>query len=209
MTSPPAGLPGWWASGKEGYLCPWAQAQVWALVRVSEKRGLDLSDWEIAEEVTKVGGGHPSKQAIAKLRACFAADSAWYPGKTSETAKRPGPKPLLTESKKLAIARSAKALKSAGEEPSESAVVEKCPRAAINPDTNEPFTDKYILQVFRSYCFDPGSEIPWDHQSPLQKTALPDFLKAERLVWARKSRLCRTPSLGMLNIASGWTRATQ
>jgi len=158
---------------------------VWALLKVSEKRGLDLSDNDIAEDVEKVGGGHPSKQAIAELRARIAADPQWYPGKKSEDAKKPGRKPLLTEAKKLAIARSAMALKAAGEEPSVPTVLDKCPRAAINPDTNEPFTKKYILQVFRSHCFDPGSDVPWDHQAPLQKTALPDYLKGERLGWGR------------------------
>ena len=93
-------------SGKEGCLSPWALAQVWALLKVSEKRGLDLSDNDIAEDVEKVGGGHPSKQAIAELRARIAADPQWYPGKKSEDAKKPARKPLLTEAKKLAIARS-------------------------------------------------------------------------------------------------------
>ena len=155
------------------------------MLRVSDQKGLELSDGDIAAGVTKVGGGHPTKQSIAQIRLAIAEDPLWYPGKIKDGAKKRGPKPKLTEAKKLRIARSAMALKRAGVEPSVAGVVEKCPEATKNPDTSEAFTDKYILQVFRSYCSDAGSDVPWDHQWPLQKTALPDFLKTFRAGWCR------------------------
>ena len=63
---PPAGSPEWWASGKVGALSPWAAAQVWALIKMSTAHGITMSDNDIASEVTKVGGGHPTKQAILR-----------------------------------------------------------------------------------------------------------------------------------------------
>ena len=62
--TPPAGLPGWWVSAPDGELSPWALAQAWALLRVSGKCGLDLSDGQIAEALPKAGGGPPTKQSI-------------------------------------------------------------------------------------------------------------------------------------------------
>ena len=143
-----------------------------------------MSDAEIAAEVTKVGGGHPSKQSIAQHRAAIVEDPLWYPGKVKEGAKKRGPKPQLTEAKKLRIARSAMALKDAGVEPSVAGAVEKGPEATKNPTTSEPFTDKYFLEVFRSHCQDEGADVPRDHQNPLQRTALPDFLITHRCSWA-------------------------
>ena len=64
-------------------MSPWAQSQVFALCKISDKKGIFWYDTEIALEVYKVGGGHPSKQAIRKLREKFEADPAWYPGKVS------------------------------------------------------------------------------------------------------------------------------
>ena len=52
-------------------MSPWAQAQVFALCKISEKKGVFLYDSDIAQEVFKVGGGHPSREAIRKLREKF------------------------------------------------------------------------------------------------------------------------------------------
>jgi hypothetical protein len=185
--------PEWWVSGKEGSLAPWAQAKAWALMTVSKTKRLDLSDGDIAEQVTKVGGGHPTKQAIAQLRANIEADPSWHPGKVSESAEKRGPKAKLTEHNKKAIARSAMALKASGVEPSVAGVVAKCPALTLNPATQEAFTDKYILEVFRSHCFDPGSTVCWDHDNPLSKTALPDFLPFFEFVADRYGRGIHPP----------------
>ena len=177
---PPPGAPVWWASAREGRLAPWAQAQVWAAVTFAERHGLTLSDGDIAGEIRKVGGGHPTKQAVAALREAFASDPAWHPGKGVGEAKTPGPRPRFTAAKKAQVAASAMVLKAAGMEPTAELVVARCPKAAENPDTGAPFTPKYVYQVFRSQCFDAGSGEPWDHANPLQKTALPEDVKEWR-----------------------------
>lgn len=61
---PSPGSPEWWVGGREGTLSPWTLAKVWALVKISDKKGLELSDSDIASEVEKVGGGQPSKNSI-------------------------------------------------------------------------------------------------------------------------------------------------
>ena len=71
--TPPAGLPDWWVSAPGEGLSPWALAQVWALLRVSEQFGLDMSDAKIAEHVTKADGEHPTKQCVQKIRVTIGA----------------------------------------------------------------------------------------------------------------------------------------
>ncbi len=68
-------------------------------------------------------------------------------------------------------------------EPSFSLVRERCPDATWNADTEAPFTDKYILEVLKERCTDEGSEVLWRQVYPLQKTALPNFLKKARRQW--------------------------
>ena len=149
----------WWIGGKTGSLPPVEQAKVWALDTLQQKFGVDLSNSEIAALVYKVpaeGGElqHPTKQAIVGLRQLFARDPAWYPGKTTEEARKRGPKPQFTSHKRRCVAQAAMSLKASGLEPSVSGVVQRCPEAAVNPRTQAPFTDKYILQVFRTHCHD-------------------------------------------------------
>ena len=69
-------------------------------------------------------------------------------------------------------------------EPSAALAKEHCPLAALNPQTGEAFTDKVILEVFKTRCYDEGSNIPWSREHPLQKTVLPDFLMELRAEWA-------------------------
>ena len=174
--------PDWWISGKVGHLAPWAQAVVQALVKVSDAFGLDLSDADIGSYVTKVGGGQPKKDAIRKWRGVFEDDPDWYPGKTAE-GNTPGPKRLRTVQKEQAMAKCAMSVKDSGAEPTAAIVKERCPVACLNPTTGEPFTDKYMLEVFRKRCYDEGCTQPWSQEFPLQKTALPDFLKEHRATW--------------------------
>ena len=157
----PAKLPAWWRSGKTGSLSPWSQAKVWALHVVSEDKNLNLTHDDIAGLVTKVGGGRPGQQAISKYRAMFDRDPEWCPGKENENAKKRGPKPMLTQHKKLCIAASAMALKDEGKEPNVPDIVARTPVASLNPRTGAPFTDKYILQVFRTLCYDKDPANPW------------------------------------------------
>ena len=71
---------------------------------------------DIAKMVTKVGGGHPSGEAIRKLREHFDEDPDWYPGKGVETGKRPGPKARFTSHKERCVAECAMAIARRGED---------------------------------------------------------------------------------------------
>ena len=49
-----------WTGGRTGNLSRKAQAQLWALAKVNDEYSLGIAQWEMAEKVTKVGGGNPS-----------------------------------------------------------------------------------------------------------------------------------------------------
>ena len=185
--------PDWWISGKQGSLAPRAQAQVWGLHVMAKNQDVKMSNDDIAAMVTKVGGGHPCQQAIAQWRKTFDDDPDWYPGKQSEEAQQRGPKRKFTVQKQMAIAKSAMALKAAGEEPTVDAVRARCPTASINPDTGNVFDDKLILEVFRTRCYDKDPNYPWKRQNTLQKSSLPaDQIKA-RYDWSKEmERLINT-----------------
>ena len=106
--------PAQWHSGTHGTLSPWSLAQVWALSKVSDDFGLELSHTDIATLVTKVGGGNPSQQCISGWRTVFATDPNWYPGKAMEGQKTPGRRAIITEKQKAQIAKSAMMIKAKG-----------------------------------------------------------------------------------------------
>jgi hypothetical protein len=87
---------------------------VWALVKVSAKRGLSLSDPDIAEEVQTVGGGTPTSNTIRLWREKFEADPQWFPGKQTVDAEKPGRKKVITKQQEATIAKSAMAQKAKG-----------------------------------------------------------------------------------------------
>ena len=175
--------PEWWVSGRHGNLSPWPQSLVFALCKVADKLGVVYTDPELAQMVYKVGGGHPSREAIRLLHTKFEGDVEWYPGKVCEDAKPPGRPKVITAVQAQAIATSAMAMKARGEEPTVEAVVAHCPRATLNPDTANPFTAKVILEVFMTRCYDGNPEQPWQHLSPNQKAALSPALKLARHQW--------------------------
>ena len=177
-------LGNFWTSGPKGQLSPWSKAVVYGLHRASIKLDLDLSHTDIAAEVEVVGGGNPTQGTIGKLRAKFDADPSWYPGKERHNAKKRGRKPEFTPSKRRAVARTAMAIKENGVEPTVAAVVARNSTACANDATGEPFTDKYILQVFRTLCYDKNPNVPWSHTEPLQKTALSPDLENLRFLWS-------------------------
>jgi len=86
LTMPPPELPDWWMKGRTDTLSPWSQAQVWASVKVSAKRRLNLSDQPIADEVQTFSGGGPASNTIRICREKFEADPHWYPGKQTGDA---------------------------------------------------------------------------------------------------------------------------
>ena len=122
------------------------------MLKISEKRKLDLTDREVAESVQKVGGGTPCENSIRVWREKFEADPDWYPGKQAEDAEKPGRKKVITKAQEAAIAKSAMSLKRKGVEPTVAAVTAQCPAATLNPETDEPFSAKVILEVSPGQC---------------------------------------------------------
>ena len=113
-----------WKSGRQGNLCPLEQVRAIALRdaytdlpgALPKSGGQAALLSAIAERVTKIGGGHPSKEAIRLLLERYDADpSGWYPGK-SDQAKF-GPSPVLNGAKRRCIATAAMAMKQEGMEP--------------------------------------------------------------------------------------------
>ena len=130
-------------------------------------------------------------------------DPDWWPNKTQEQREKPGPKRLRTEEKEVAIAATAMSIKEQGIEPSVERVRQDNPEACENPETGESFTDKYILEVFKARCHDPGGNKPWAQLYPLQKTALPEWLKEKRVAWGRPNWIMSVALVGIFAIASG------
>ena len=185
-----------WMSGKQGSLSPWSQAKVWALLHVRDSMQLELPYSAIARSVSKIGGGHPTKQAISLMHKLILVDKDWYPGKVTEGAQKRGPKIKFTKGKKRAVALSAMSLKKKGVEPTVAAVVAQCPKAASNPRTGLAFSPPSIARVFRRQCYDVNEDEPWAYTTPCQKTALPPAIIEARCVWARQ--------IAKLNHSEGW-----
>ena len=98
-----------WISGPKGRLAPAEQAKLWALRKVLQKEGgaSDQYQW-MASQVSLLGGGHPTRQAVAQFFARVDADKKWNPGKREPGQGRPQ---QLTKKKRSIIARSAMSLK--------------------------------------------------------------------------------------------------
>ena len=69
-------------------MSPWSQALVIAMLKLNSSKKPSFSYAEIAKHVSKIGGGHPSKQAIAALHGSTKKDKHWYPGKVKPDAKK-------------------------------------------------------------------------------------------------------------------------
>ena len=95
-----------WKEGREGALSPLEQMRAWALREAQKDLGGEeaVNHQKIADRVTKVGGGHPSREAIRKFLDRVDEDSDWYPGKNYR--KRSGPQPVLQGNKRRQVAKS-------------------------------------------------------------------------------------------------------
>jgi hypothetical protein len=190
-----------WTDGKKGSLAPWQQAKVWAINWVMETYGekskFKVLHKDIALAVTKVGGGHPERPAVSQLLEAMKNDPDWYPGKAAQNTEKRGAKRTFTAQRQQAVANSAMALKRSGEEPSAADVKQRCPAATLNPNTGEPYTDKYIYEVFESKCHDDGAEVLWSQMNPLNKTALSEAMQVMRAAWGRAQ-------LRLLEQTAGW-----
>ena len=173
-----------WISGPKGRLAPAEQAKLWALRKVLQKEGgaSDQYQW-MASQVSLLGGGHPTRQAVAQFFARVDADKKWYPGKREPGQGRPQ---QLTKKKRSIIARSAMSLKRRKVEPSYDNVIAQCPHACVNPSTGRPFSRNIINQVLTSDCYDNRPSKPWRFQFSQRRRPLTQMQMAQRLAWARR-----------------------
>ena len=184
----PATLRDAWLSGDQGKLSPLETLKAWALKQVYLEEGYSEKGVyvKIASRVHKVGGGSPGPDAVRKLLLKIDADSEWYPGK--KMGQKPGRKRALSPLARAAIKRSAEAMKANDLEPTYPLVVARCPEAVRNPETGEPVDKKAVYEIFRTSCFDEGSQVPWDHCPRAQKTALSEDVMRKRKSWALHMR---------------------
>ena len=115
-----------WKEGRDGALSPLEQMRAWALRTAQRDIGGDkaVNLEKIADRVTKVGGGHPTREAIRQFLERVDADPEWYPGKNYR--KRPGPQAVLHGKKRKQVAKSAMNLKKEGSEPTYAAIAARC-----------------------------------------------------------------------------------
>ena len=175
-----------WLSGKSGSLSPWMMAQTVAMLKLRSKQKLDVSYADIAMSVSKIGGGHPSKQAIALIDKFVSADPDWLPGQGKPGALKVGRKAVFTDMKKKQVAKSAMLLKKKGLEPTLGAMMAQAPAAVLNPLTNLPFSTPTLSKVLRERAYDKDPTDAWIYTTPLAKSALSEDVITARLAWARK-----------------------
>ena len=130
-------------------MSPLSRAKVMGLLSMRDelRKTVSMTYSDIAEEVTKVGGLHPSLQSIARLHKLMQKDKQWYPGKVTRqykvmqkgNGKNRGHKTKFTKQKKAIVARSAKSIKRTG----------NVPTNATNLATGKVFTAPTILNSKR------------------------------------------------------------
>ena len=168
-----------WRGGKVGTLSPQMQALAWGM----NEAGIDPC--EIKDKLTKVGGGHPSRQAVEKLLARIAVDpQGWFPGKRPVSSY--GPSPVLRGTKRKQVAETAMRLKRQNVEPTYSNIIAACPGAARNPATKKPVNKHAVAKVLKADCVDEGAEMPWVCASTLSRSGLPPSDQKNRHTWAKK-----------------------
>ena len=180
-----------WLHGQHGTLAPREQLKVWALREAWQhtaqaaqaQSSYGLFTW-IAARVEKVGGGNPTVNSVKSMLAIMDADNEWFPGKLR--GQRRGRKRVLRGPKATAVARSAKALKLRGGDPTYAQVVATCPTAVINPDTGLPVDKRAVYRCFRECCYDDDEhpENTWSLKRRLSRTALTGDMMVKRLQWA-------------------------
>ena len=111
------------------------------------------------------------------------ADPTWFPGKADEGA-RGRPRRLLTRGNAAVVARTAMRMKAERKEPTYSRIVAACPKAAMNPATQKPFSKKRIYDVLRAQCYDEDPSAPWQHKARFAKKALTPQQQTKRLRFA-------------------------
>lgn len=175
-----------WKTARSGNLSPWSQAKAWGLKHAWEVTHEDgqtygRNAW-IAERLCVEGSPKkkPSPQSIGQLLTKM-DDPEWFPGKICGSGSLGGRPPVLSETNRAVIARSAMSLKEKGIEPTYPLVIAQCPNAAINPTTGEFVCKQVIYSIFESRCYDEDPEFPWAHRSRSSQHALTAGEIAKRL----------------------------
>ena len=160
--------------------------KAWALREAQKDLGGEdeVCHQKIAERVTKVGGGHPSREAIRRFLERVDDDPEWYPGKIY--GKRRGPQPVLQGKKRKQVAKSAMDLKKEGAEPTYGAITARCPTAVQNPDTGKPVDKRLVYKVLKTDCHDKSPEVPWTCEPVYTRKFHPEDLMEHRLQWAMR-----------------------
>ena len=173
-----------WLEGKKGSLNGREQAKAWAL-RESWKdsgKGEYGMNAYIAGKLLKQGGGSPGREALRRFFEKIDADDEWFPGKGNyEDAGRPA---ILTGLNRAAIARSAMTMKTNGIEPTYAKVVAACPKASLNPKTDQPFCRQVVYGVLQEDCYDDDPCLPWQHKARYSKKALTDDMRERRALFS-------------------------
>jgi hypothetical protein len=173
-----------WLGGQRGCLSGKEQARIWALRECwTDEHDSEHGMYEhIRHKVHKVGGGHPSANAVARLLAKTDEDKEWFPGK--HYGEKRGRKRVLVGVKATAVATSAKAQKTRGADPTYSSTLAACPDATLNPATGKPLSKKPVYTVFREKCYDDTAEKTWRHQARFSRTALTELQMTRRWDWS-------------------------
>ena len=179
-----------WLEGWDDRLCGREQAKAWALREVWKEKsdstyGLNAF---VAQRVRKTKNGkpkgdHPSKEAIGEFFQKIDSDPEWFPGKQSDNKR--GPKRILVGPKITAIVKAAKRIKTEVGDVTYGAVVAACPKATLNPDTEEPVSKHLVYTVFREYCYDDDPAYNWTNRPRLSKSALDDKKIKQRWDFAK------------------------
>ena len=195
-----------WLEGWDDRLCGREQAKAWALREVwkeSHDSTYGLNAF-VAQRVRKTKNGkpkgdHPTAEAISELFQKIDSDPQWFPGKQSDNKR--GPQRILVGPKKAGIVAAAKRLKTEEGEVTYGAVVAACPKATLNPDTQEPVSKQLVYTVFRECCFDDDPAYTWEHRARLSKSALDETQIKRRWDFAKHMlTLTHTPQWYYTNL---------
>ena len=86
------------------------------------------------------------------------------------------------------MARCAMSLKGKGLEPTYGKIIAACPKAALNPRTNQPFSKRKVYGILKEDCYDIDPCLPWKHKFRYSKVALTADQMQKRLAFATPCR---------------------
>jgi hypothetical protein len=155
-----------------GRLPPWETAKAFAfhtvIDAVCKHLGQDASELlgkpcgeYIAEQLTLVGGGHPTERAVRAI-VVRCRSSSYYPGQPRQVGA--GRKAVYTEHQKDEAARVAMNMRNGKRpmQPSPARVRAVLQKRLVNPETGKRMSDWSIREIFKARCYDEDENDPWD-----------------------------------------------